>query len=698
MFRKARLAMGRIICVFIVGLVLIGLAGEVRGQENLDTLWTRTVGGAGTDAFYGMAQGNEGNILVAVNLREEGGHPSGEQVMLLSPEGDWLHSIPLSGIPNVSSAIDLRQTATGEIEILHTNRYYLISQSGELIIDRRIPGEFRIESGGSWPHYYSLLELTFNSFRFWSDSSIAINGTLHSVGYVPNRGYVESWYKQFSINYVSSNSTHSIANIGLDVIGVPFSNSCFVFSSRVFVDSQMTIGISRYCSLEGPYQEPVHDVWLPRNPRSFVVLADRHDLPWLAWIGRPFVAIHMLTENEDFISVGRTDSLAPNPVAFAVDTNDNLVSLSYATLSSPFRGIRFDVVGSGSGVIGETATVNSLPNVVPKSYFLLEDNTAFVVSTVQNGSDHDLLICRTDTIPTGYFAPQPASVELLIEGPPAWGYRLHSGSYSQNQIIFQNLCGEARGDMSGNASSRWESGLANFSVFFTTDHVVPTNSTSDTLWLTAPECESVDIAWSMNGVDGMVRGPFHPEVSLQTFSCQLEPFGVNARFDVAGATNMDSLQVWRKNATGTDSLLIGTKYAVAGHHVVGDHNVPVGMTWTYYLLAADRLGRLWSLQNASVSIFADPTVIVPEDYQLGLPYPNPFNASTTFSFDIPELSIVHLDIYDITGRLVTTLMDQSAPAGSYTKTFDASEFASGVYIYSFRANDFSKHGKVLLLK
>ena len=41
--------MGRKICVFMVGLILMGLAGEVRGQENLDTLWTRTIGGAGND-------------------------------------------------------------------------------------------------------------------------------------------------------------------------------------------------------------------------------------------------------------------------------------------------------------------------------------------------------------------------------------------------------------------------------------------------------------------------------------------------------------------------------------------------------------------------------------------------------------------------------------------------------------------------
>lgn len=88
---------------------------------------------------------------------------------------------------------------------------------------------------------------------------------------------------------------------------------------------------------------------------------------------------------------------------------------------------------------------------------------------------------------------------------------------------------------------------------------------------------------------------------------------------------------------------------------------------------------------------------IPDNIEISA-YPNPFNASTTFSFDIPELSIVHLDIYDITGRLVSTLMDQPAPAGSYTKSFDASNMASGVYIYSFRANDFSKHGKVLLLK
>lgn len=684
--------MGRNICVFIVGLVLIGLAGEVRGQETLDTLWTRRIASPGNETIYSLTRASDGNILIAAYLDGVEGLPAGNYILLFTPQGDWFHSVPLTAVQAFSAVSDIRQTPSGEIEIAHVNRYFVVSLSGELLEQRTIPGEFREENSWPYPPYYSLRELTYSSARFWSDSTIAINGTFHTAGYMRNWGIQHSFSAWFGAYDIPTSSTCAYTSVPNQSVGAPLHGNCFALWSTQIGESFMTLRCARTCGSA----EPTREIALPRNQGAVRVLSDSQNYPWLAWIGRPLIAVHM--DAEDLLALTRTDNQAPNAVAFNVDPHDNLVSLSYATTASPWTGVRFDVIGAESGTLGETVVVSSLPNASPVGFALLEDNSAFLVSYIPTGNTRDLLVARTDTIPTGYYPPVPPSVELLVEGPPAWGYRIHSGLFSQNQIIFRNLCGEARGNMSGDASSRWDSGRANFSVFFTTDHALPTNSTSDTLWLTAPECESVDIAWSMNGVDGMVRGPFHPEVSLQTFSCQLEPFGVNARFDVAGATNMDSLQVWRKNATGTDSLLIGTKYAVAGHHVVGDHNVPVGTTWTYYLLGADRLGRLWSLQNASASIFADPTVIVPEDYQFELPYPNPFNASTTFSFDIPELSIVHLDIYDITGRLVSTLMDQPAPAGSYTKSFDASNMASGVYIYSFRANDFSKHGKVLLLK
>ncbi len=670
--------MGRKICLAFLCVLVIGMAAGVRAQENLDTLWTQTIGGAGNDVFYAMAKGNDGNVLIAISVNNE------KHVLFLSPEGNS-SSVLLTGMsPNIGIT-DVRQTQLGDLEVVSRNSFRRYDLNGNLLETVAMGGEFFSEGTGWFEG------LGFASTEFWSDTTLAIVGW-HQTG---NLGQHGQWNIQIHPILRSYSLPTGIQTEIGNYAGGILRNSCFCRWYSSFNGENHCV-ITRDCgSTNESIDVNVGLLYLYWS--AFQIVADADNYPWLVTPGRPFVAIHM-RQSDQYTSIVRTDNDVSNTVAFAVDSSSNLVCLAYATLARPWRGIKFDIVDSESGTFREALNVPALSNVIPKNFMLLDDNTAITVSTVGSGTTQDLLIARTDTIPSGYYAPQPASVELLVEGPPAWGYRIHSGSYSQNQITFQNLCNEARGNTSGGASARWESGLANFMVFFTADHAIPTNSASDTLWLTAPECESVDIAWSMNGVDGVTKGPFHPEVNLQTFSCQLEPFGVNARFDIAGATNIDSIQVWRKNATETDSLKIETRYAVAGHHVVADHNVPVGITWTYYLLAADRFGRLWSLPNASATIFVDPAVIVPDDYQLALPYPNPFNASTTFSFDIPELATVHLDIYDITGRLVTTLMDQSAPAGSYTKTFDASEFASGVYLYSFSANDFQKHGKILLLK
>ena len=79
-------------------------------------------------------------------------------------------------------------------------------------------------------------------------------------------------------------------------------------------------------------------------------------------------------------------------------------------------------------------------------------------------------------------------------------------------------------------------------------------------------------------------------------------------------------------------------------------------------------------------------------------YPNPFNATTTFSFDLPGGTPVSLRIYDTTGLQVATVIDEFRDAGSYTTSFDASALASGVYFYRFDAWQFSHSGKLLLLK
>lgn len=82
--------------------------------------------------------------------------------------------------------------------------------------------------------------------------------------------------------------------------------------------------------------------------------------------------------------------------------------------------------------------------------------------------------------------------------------------------------------------------------------------------------------------------------------------------------------------------------------------------------------------------------------------PNPFNPTTTLSFSLSIESNVNLSIYDISGRLVKTLIDKRLTAGDYDFSFDVtqgnSSLASGVYIYRLNAGEFGDCGKMVLLK
>ncbi|MBU1881198.1 S8 family peptidase [bacterium] len=85
-------------------------------------------------------------------------------------------------------------------------------------------------------------------------------------------------------------------------------------------------------------------------------------------------------------------------------------------------------------------------------------------------------------------------------------------------------------------------------------------------------------------------------------------------------------------------------------------------------------------------------------YSLAQNYPNPFNPTTTLNFALTEAGNVNLSVYDVNGRLVSTLVNGYRNVGSHDVTFDASGLPSGVYIYRLNAGDFSASGKMILMK
>lgn len=113
----------------------------------------------------------------------------------------------------------------------------------------------------------------------------------------------------------------------------------------------------------------------------------------------------------------------------------------------------------------------------------------------------------------------------------------------------------------------------------------------------------------------------------------------------------------------------------------------------YYVMAMD------------YALDAPPVILdqLPSGYELSHNYPNPFNPQTTIQFSLPVRSDINLTVYDILGRRVKTLLNDTKAAGTYTVEWNGTDesgnqVASGIYLYRLETTDFSQSKKMLLLK
>lgn len=107
------------------------------------------------------------------------------------------------------------------------------------------------------------------------------------------------------------------------------------------------------------------------------------------------------------------------------------------------------------------------------------------------------------------------------------------------------------------------------------------------------------------------------------------------------------------------------------------------------------------LQNARFRLKIDPgsdAIDLPEEYELGLNYPNPFSEQTTIRFGTPQEGPVELYVIDILGRRVRTLIDERYPAGYHEFPWKPSSLASGVYLYVLEAGDKVLSKKMTFIK
>ena len=94
----------------------------------------------------------------------------------------------------------------------------------------------------------------------------------------------------------------------------------------------------------------------------------------------------------------------------------------------------------------------------------------------------------------------------------------------------------------------------------------------------------------------------------------------------------------------------------------------------------------------------DKDISLPSRFELSQNYPNPFNPMTTIHFNLPAKHHVKLEVYDVIGRKVSTLVNEFREAGEHSVTFDASDLSTGIYFYRIRAGKFTEMKKMIFMK
>ncbi len=116
-------------------------------------------------------------------------------------------------------------------------------------------------------------------------------------------------------------------------------------------------------------------------------------------------------------------------------------------------------------------------------------------------------------------------------------------------------------------------------------------------------------------------------------------------------------------------------------------------TIIYRIQGLDSSGRLVTQKQILVEIDNEF-----EGYDLFPNYPNPFNPVTTIKYQIPVQDHVTVKVFNILGNLISILVDETKPAGTYQLEFYGTGLTSGVYLYTIQAGEYTETKRMILMK
>jgi hypothetical protein len=140
----------------------------------------------------------------------------------------------------------------------------------------------------------------------------------------------------------------------------------------------------------------------------------------------------------------------------------------------------------------------------------------------------------------------------------------------------------------------------------------------------------------------------------------------------------------------------GTTSEPHSYEYIDDLVIP-GNTYTYILADVDYANKETKYTDEAVTVTI-PENDIPREFSLEDNYPNPFNPQTTINYQLPTDSDVELSIYNMSGRMIATLVNEHKLAGYHEIGWNASSFPSGIYFYRLQSGGFIETKKMVLMK
>lgn len=205
---------------------------------------------------------------------------------------------------------------------------------------------------------------------------------------------------------------------------------------------------------------------------------------------------------------------------------------------------------------------------------------------------------------------------------------------------------------------------------------------------------SVTPALNMASIQGVVTASNHPQLAVGDVIYHMDIEGNGTDILITEWTELDDGNNW---TMGTD---VETNYG-------GYYCLPFTANVEFFIHSvSEEEGGIPYTCDETIALplgIEDNPVVNPVTYALSQNYPNPFNSSTRISYDIPVAGHVQVNIYNIEGRLVRTLMNGNADPGTHHVTWNGlnnngAAVSTGVYLYSLQAGDFQAVKKMVYLK